>query len=73
MPASPTNLVLVILIFVTKYYFGVQVGMDPSLVDDPQFVALDLGISGILTGMFIGRFCAYWRIFRSAPAAGAIA
>ncbi|HVV94251.1 MAG TPA: DUF6622 family protein [Hyphomicrobiales bacterium] len=68
MPGSPVNLVLIILIFVTKYYFGVRIGMAPDLVRDPGFVAFDLGISGILTGIFLGRFYGYWRKLQTAPA-----
>jgi hypothetical protein len=68
LPGSPGNLVLIVLIFATKYYFGVRIGMDPALVAQPGFVALDLGISGILTGIFLGRFYGYWRKLQAAPA-----
>lgn len=42
--------------------------MAPGLVLDPPFVALDLGVSGILTGIFLGRFYGYWRKLQTAPA-----
>jgi predicted small secreted protein len=49
------TLVLVLLIFATKYYFGYQMGMDPTLEYQTHFEFIVLAVSGIITGFFIGR------------------
>jgi len=66
-PGSPLTLVLSLLIFATKYAFGVLHATQPALFAEPRFWLAELAISGVLTGMFIGRFGGLWRQYRAAP------
>lgn len=70
-PADMTLLPLVILIFAVKYTFGVIGALSPALLLEPSFRFADLGLSGLFTGVFIGKFAVY--IFRYASAQPSIA
>ena len=54
-------------IFVTKYAFGVLHAIAPARFAEPRFWLTELAFSGVLTGMFIGRFAGLWRQSRAAP------
>jgi hypothetical protein len=64
---GPFTLVLSLLIFAIKYVFGVLHAMDPTAFADARFWLTELAVSGVLTGMFIGRFAGLWRQYRAAP------
>ena len=66
-PGGPATLILILVVFVVKYTFGVWQGMDPQVVGHVWFLLADCGISGIVAGMFIGRFANLWRKYRAAP------
>jgi len=44
--------------------------MDPAAFADARLWLTELGVSGVLTGMFIGRFAGLWRQYRAAPDEG---
>jgi len=67
LPGGPSTLVLALLIFVIKYAFGVMHAMSPAAFADARFWLTELAVSGILTGMFLGRFARLWRQYRTAP------
>lgn len=60
-PADYSLLPLVILIFAVKYTFGAIAAISPELLMDPGFRIADLGLSGLFTGTFIGKFAVYAR------------
>jgi hypothetical protein len=66
-PGGPFTLVLSLLIFAIKYVFGVLHAMDPAAFADARLWLTELAVSGVLTGMFIGRFAGLWRQYRAAP------
>jgi|ERR1700674_371419 len=66
-PGNKFTLVLILVIFVTKYAFGVLQGMQPGIVADPRYFVADLGVSGLLAGMWAGRLVGIWRKYRAAP------
>jgi hypothetical protein len=66
LPGSALTLVLGVAIFATKYAFGVLHAVAPARFAEPQFWLTELGVSGVLTGMFIGRFAGLWRQYRAA-------
>ena len=39
----------------------------PDLFAEPRFWLTELALSGVLTGMFVGRFAGLWRQYRAAP------
>jgi uncharacterized protein DUF6622 len=67
-PGGPFTLVLALLIFAIKYVFGVLHAMSPAAFADARFWLTELAVSGVLTGMFIGRFAGLWRQYRADPA-----
>ena len=50
-----------------KYAFGVLQGMQPGILADPRYFVADLGVSGLLAGMWTGRLAGLWRKYRAAP------
>jgi len=66
-PGGALTLVLILLIFVTKYVFGFLHATQPAQFAQPRFWLTEIVISGVLAGMFIGRFVGLWRQYRAAP------
>ena len=60
LPGSWVTLILILAIFVSKYYFSYQIGSDPALENQTGFEFSMLAISGICTGLFIGRLLCYF-------------
>ena len=58
-PGTWSTLVIIILIFVTKYYFSYQLGVDPAKAQQTGFELSALGLSGLFTGRFIGGAAVY--------------
>jgi hypothetical protein len=67
LPGSALNLILTLIIFSTKYTLGVLAGLRPTITDELLFMATDVGVSGLLTGLFAGRLFGLWRKYQSAP------
>ncbi len=66
MPGTWSTLVLIIIIFTSKYYFGYELSVDPQIAQQTLFEFSMLGISGVCTGLFIGRlFCYLYRFVTS--------
>ena len=65
LPGSWITLVLILIIFVSKYYFEYQLGSDPALENQTGFEFSMLGITGICTGLFVGRFLCYLHKLRT--------
>lgn len=58
-PADYTVLPLVLIAFTIKYSFGVLAAIDPQRLAEPSFRLLDLALSGILAGIFVGKLACY--------------
>jgi hypothetical protein len=69
LPGSALTLLLGLAIFAIKYVFGVLHAIAPARFAEPQLWLTELAVSGVLTGMFIGRFAGLWRQYRAAPPA----
>jgi ABC-type amino acid transport system permease subunit len=67
LPGGATTLVLILLIFAARYTFGVLQGMTPGIIADPRFLIADVGLSGLVAGIFAGRLLGLWRKYRAAP------
>lgn len=67
LPGNALNLVLILIIFATKYTLGVMAGMRPSITGELLYMATDVGVSGLLTGMFAGRLFGLWPKYQAAP------
>jgi hypothetical protein len=66
-PGDPTFLPLVILIFAVKYAFSFALGAHPGLAESHVFAMSDVGASGLITGVFLGKLAAYGLKFYQAP------
>lgn len=66
-PGGPLTLILILLIFATKYYFSYMYALDPTAFKDRDFVLTDLSSSGIITGVFVGRALCLLRKYKKAP------
>ncbi len=58
-PGTWSTLVIILIIFFTKYYFGYQSAADPELLTNTHFEFAMLFVSGITAGLFIGRLIYY--------------
>ena len=66
-PGSFIPLILILAVFGSKYYFGYQLAIDPSIAHNFFFAAAFLIISGLCTGIFVGRSACYVCRFMSLP------
>jgi hypothetical protein len=41
--------------------------MTPGIIADPRFLVADVGLAGLVSGMFVGRLVGLWRKYRAAP------
>lgn len=67
MPGSWITLILVLVIFFSKYYFGYSSAVDPALLHNGVYVFFMLAISGVCTGLFIGRVVRIIQLLLIAP------
>ena len=66
-PGSWLTLVLILCIFVSKYALAYQMEIDPEIVGNEGYIFVDAAVSGLLAGLFVGRFFTYWDKYRKAP------
>lgn len=59
LPGTWIVLVLVLAVFISKYYFAYTVSTNPAIAQDSYFQFEMLGASGFFTGIFMGRFLGY--------------
>jgi hypothetical protein len=67
LPGSPMVLVLVLVVFSVKYALGAWSAIQPGAVQTPAFMISDVGVTGAVAGMFVGRLLTLWQRVRSAP------
>lgn len=58
-PGNWTTLILILVIFSSKYYSGYMLSANPQIVHNFNFMLIMLSLTGICTGLFIGRFTCY--------------
>lgn len=59
LPGSWMTLILILIIFVAKYYCGYALSQDPGSAINTNTEILVLALSGICTGTFVGRMIIY--------------
>lgn len=65
-PADMSLLPLLLATFAIKYAFGVVGAVAPHLLGEPLFRISDLVLSGAFTGIFVGKFLHYGRLWHVA-------
>jgi hypothetical protein len=58
-PGSWDTLLVILIIFIAKYYFGYEKATNPVLVAQLKFKISMLVLSGVCTGLFLGRLFGY--------------
>ncbi|MBJ7450383.1 MAG: hypothetical protein JHC93_08510 [Parachlamydiales bacterium] len=68
LPGSWFTLIMVLIIFVVKYYFGYSFAVFPERLNDPLYANVYVLFSGFFTGIFVGRFlCFCYKYSNSVP------
>ena len=55
MPGSWFTMMLVLVIFASKYYLGYETGMHPQIIHNVHFISVMMSVSGVCSGLFVGR------------------
>jgi hypothetical protein len=66
-PGSWLPMLIILSIFVVKFYVGVNVAMQPALKVDSQFSLIVCLIYGVFSGLFLARALNFWMLLKSAP------
>ncbi|KRB99988.1 hypothetical protein ASE11_10105 [Hydrogenophaga sp. Root209] len=53
---------LIVGIFLVKYVVGVDLAMEPQLVQETPYVLCVAALYGAFTGVFVGRASRLWRL-----------
>ncbi|MCF6766980.1 hypothetical protein L3V86_01175 [Thiotrichales bacterium 19S11-10] len=61
LPGSKLSLILILIIFASKYYVGYKIAVNPEIIHNFQFTITILIIYGVTAGLFVGRFMFYLR------------
>lgn len=61
-PGSWVPLALILGIFLTKYYVGVDLAMQASLANDGQYTLIMGALYGLFSGIFAGRAARLWTL-----------
>ena len=61
-PGTWSTLIIIMIIFFSKYYFGYETAAHPEVLHHKGFVFVMLGLSGVFTGLFIGRVVRYMQV-----------
>ncbi|CAB3752230.1 DUF6622 family protein [Paraburkholderia solisilvae] len=67
LPGSAVSLILILVTFASKFWLGVELATSAPVPADSGYVVLDALVSGIVAGIFAGRFLIYWMRFRVQP------
>ena len=72
-PGSWLPLVLIVSIFVVKFYVGVNVAMHPELKTNTQFSLIVCLIYGVFSGVFFARGLNFWTLMKAKSTAAVTA
>ncbi len=66
-PGTWSVLILVLVIFVSKYAFATIQATNIILAKNPIFILSNLSVSGVFTGIFLGRLACYLHRYFTLP------
>lgn len=66
LPGTYSTLILILISFAIKFYFGFQIGKDPSVLKDTSFFYRYIMATTISFGIFLGRTFVYFYKFQKA-------
>lgn len=64
-PGSWDTLLVILIIFIAKYYFGYEKATNPVVVAQLNFKVSMLVLSGMCTGLFLGRLFCYMNYYKN--------
>ncbi len=67
LPGSVLPLILIIVAFVKGYYFGYESAVHPEYLNQYWFIITSLIVSGLFSGIFIGRALTFLYKYYNAP------
>ena len=70
-PGSAMPLALIVGIFLTKYFVGVELAMQPTLARDGTFALQISALYGVFNGLFAARALRMWRLAQQSVVYGA--
>lgn len=68
LPGSIVPLALILVTFASKFWIGFELATSGPVGIDSTFVVLNALVSGVVAGIFAGRFLIYWMALRPADA-----
>lgn len=68
LPGSPMPLVSALLVFAIKYSLAVASAVHSDIRSTTWFLVADVGVTGLVAGLFAGRLLSLWLKYRSAVA-----
>lgn len=72
-PGTWSTLIIILLIFASKYYIGYQLAVHPYLLGQPSFEMIILAVAGFCNGWFIGKLACYIQRYIKLPSTELIA
>lgn len=66
-PGTWTLLLIIVLIFSLRYYYGYQLALNPNIFNDPKTANILLSAYGLTAGLFSGRLAFAWRCLKVGP------
>ena len=70
-PGSVLPLVLILATFITKFWLGFELATVTNVAALAMYVVIDAAVSGVVAGMFAGRFYTYWKALHALRASWA--
>ncbi|MEE8392979.1 MAG: DUF6622 family protein [Rhodospirillales bacterium] len=67
LPGSWTTMIIIVLIFTTRFYFGYYFTTYPELKFEPIYILARLTTIGFFTGLFFGRVFGHLAQYKRAP------
>lgn len=67
-PGSAMPLALIVGIFFTKYFVGIELAMQPALAHDSAFALQISALYGVFNGLFAARALRLWRLAQQSAA-----
>ena len=67
MDGSKTTLVMMITFLMLNFMINAVAGSDSSIFSTPWFLFISVGMSGVITGAFIGRLLCWWLAWMFQP------
>ncbi|BAN27477.1 DUF6622 family protein [Caballeronia insecticola] len=72
LPGSFVPLLLIAVTFIAKFWLGFEMATVTNVAALMNYVLIDAAVSGVVAGMFAGRFITYWRAMNECTGTSAI-